>query len=242
MCNGCGCSSAVEHDLAKVGVASSILVARSTFPPTPHKKYMLWIIPLVLLSAFTLSGPIMSDVEQAKFEVIQKDGDFEIRNYAPSIAAEVEVNGERKEAISAGFKMIADFIFGNNKSNDKVAMTAPVIQEQSASIAMTAPVIQEGTGKSWKVRFIMPAKYTLETLPKPNNASVKIVELPTKRFAAISFSGAPDNDDLKQKSDELTEWIQHKNLQVIGEPVYAFYNPPWTLPFLRHNEVLVEVK
>ncbi len=202
---------------------------------------MFWLIPVILASAFTLSGPIMSDVEQAKYTVVQTDHDFEIRDYAPSIAAEVEVSGDRKEAISEGFKMIADYIFGNNQSSGKVAMTAPVIQEQSQSIAMTAPVIQEGDGKSWKVRFIMPSQYTLETLPKPNNASVRIVELPTKRFAVIRFSGVPDNNDLKDKSDQLTRWLQQKTFKATGEPVYAFYNPPWTLPFLRRNEVLLEI-
>ena len=206
-----------------------------------NKKYMFWIIPVVLVSAFTLSGPIMSDVEQAKYTVVQSDDDFEIRDYAPSIAAEVEVSGERKEAISEGFKIIADYIFGNNQSSGKVAMTAPVIQEQSQSIAMTAPVIQEGAGKSWKVRFIMPSQYTLETLPKPNNASVKIAELPTKRFAVIRFSGVPDNEDLNQKTQQLRDWLKKQTLKATGEPIYAFYNPPWTLPFLRRNEVMIEV-
>lgn len=203
---------------------------------------MFWIIPVVLLSAFTLSGPIMSDVEQAKYTVVQTDDDFEIRDYAPSLAAEVEVSGDRKEAISEGFKTIADYIFGNNQSSDKVAMTAPVIQEQSQTIAMTAPVIQEGDGKSWQVRFIMPSQYTLETLPKPNNSSVKIVELPAKRFAVIRFSGVPDNDDLKEKTEQLTDWLKQNNLKTVGKPVYAFYNPPWTLPFLRRNEVLIEIE
>lgn len=203
---------------------------------------MFWIIPVVLLSAFTLSGPIMSDVEQAKYTVVQTDDDFEIRDYAPSLAAEVEVSGDRKEAISEGFKTIADYIFGNNQSSDKVAMTAPVIQEQSQTIAMTTPVIQEGDGKSWQVRFIMPSQYTLETLPKPNNASVKIVELPAKRFAVIRFSGVPDNDDLKEKTEQLTDWLKQNNLKTVGKPVYAFYNPPWTLPFLRRNEVLIEIE
>ena len=203
---------------------------------------MFWLIPVILASAFTLSGPIMSDVEQAKYTVVQTDHDFEIRDYAPSLAAEVEVSGDRKEAISEGFKTIADYIFGNNQSSDKVAMTAPVIQEQSQTIAMTTPVIQEGDGKSWQVRFIMPSQYTLEMLPKPNNASVKIVELPAKRFAVIRFSGVPDNDDLKEKTEHLTDWLKQNNLKTVGKPVYAFYNPPWTLPFLRRNEVLIEIE
>ena len=204
---------------------------------------MLWIIPVVLLSVFSLSGPVMSDVEQARYEVVQtEDEGFEIRDYAPSIAAEVEVMGERQDAISEGFRTIADFIFGNNKSSTDVAMTAPVIEEQSQSIAMTAPVTQQGNGHSWKVRFIMPAQYTLATRPKPNNASVRIIELPARRFAVVEFSGVPDNDDLRQKEEQLMQWLQRHNLKSNGETVYAFYNPPWTLPFLRRNEVMVEVK
>jgi hypothetical protein len=208
-----------------------------------HRKKMFWIIPLILVSAIVLSGPIMSDVEQAKYEIVKtNDHGFEIRDYAPMITAEVEISGEREEAISKGFKTIADYIFGNNLSSDKVAMTAPVIQEQSRSIAMTAPVTQEGDGKLWKVRFVMPSQYTQETLPKPNNTSVKIVELPAKRFAAIRFSGVPDDEDLKQKEAELTKRLQQENLKAIGKPVYAFYNPPWTLPFLRRNEVMIEIQ
>lgn len=211
--------------------------------PSSFRKKMFWIIPLVLLSAFTASGPIMSHVEQAKYTVVQtEDGGLEIRNYAPALAAEADVSGERSAAISEGFKTIADYIFGNNQANDKVAMTAPVMQEQNQSIAMTAPVIQEGAGNQWKVRFIMPSEYTLETLPKPNNPAVKIVTVPARKFAVIGFSGVPDDEDLHEKSDALTKWIQSKNLEVIGLPVYAFYNPPWTLPFLRHNEVMIEVK
>jgi len=203
---------------------------------------MFWIIPLVFLSAFTLSGPLMSHVEQAKYEVVLTDDNgFEIRDYAPALAAEVEVSGNRQEAIRQGFKMIADYIFGNNLSSDKVAMTAPVIQEQSQSIAMTAPVIRQADGSSWKVRFTMPSAYTRDTLPKPNNDNVKIIDVPGRRFAVIAFSGAPNDDDLKEKSDLLDEWIGRNHLTAVGAPLYAFYNPPWTLPFFRHNEVLREI-
>ena len=106
---------------------------------------------------------------------------------------------------------------------------------------MTAPVIQEGNGKLWKVRFIMPSQYTLDTLPKPNNASVKIVQLPARRFAVIRFSGVPDNEDLKERTEQLIDWLKKQNLKTMGEPVYAFYNPPWTLPFFRRNEVMIEI-
>ena len=183
----------------------------------------------------------MSDVEQARFEVVSTDGDFEIRQYAPSIVAETEVSGARKEAISEGFRTIADYIFGNNQSAVKVAMTAPVQQQPSEKIAMTAPVMQEGIDNAWKVRFVMPAEYSMDTLPKPNNAKVQLTQVPGKRVAVLSFSGAADDELLKDKETELRTMLKVKNIEPIGPVLYAFYNPPWTLPFLRHNEVMFEV-
>lgn len=186
-------------------------------------------------------GPIVSNVEQAKYEVVESQGDIQIRDYAPMIVAEAEVSGERKEAINHGFRIIADYIFGNNAPKQNVAMTAPVIQQPSEKIAMTAPVIQEGAANSWKVRFVMPAKYTMDTLPKPNNAAVKLEKVPGKRFVVIRFSGMAGEESLKEHTDELQTFISAKQLHAISKPTYAFFNPPWTLPFLRRNELMVEV-
>ena len=137
--------------------------------------------------------------------------------------------------------MIADYIFGNNAPKQNVAMTAPVIQQPSEKIAMTAPVIQESAGNSWKIRFVMPQSYTMDTLPKPNNDAVKIENIPSKRFAVIQFSGMASEDNLKEHVDALNEFIQGRNLNMLSQPTYAFFNPPWTLPFLRRNEVMVEI-
>lgn len=183
----------------------------------------------------------MSNVEQAKYEVVESQGDIQIRDYAPMIVAEAEVIGERKEAINQGFRIIADYIFGNNAPRQNVAMTAPVVQQPSEKIAMTAPVIQEGAANSWKVRFVMPASYSLDTLPKPNNDAVKIQQIEGKRFAVIRFSGMAGEDSLKEQTDSLNAFMTEKNLKAISQPTYAFFNPPWTLPFLKRNEVMVEV-
>jgi effector-binding domain-containing protein len=203
---------------------------------------MLWIIAGVAVIGAAAWGPIVSNVEQAKYEVVESHGAIEIRDYAPMIVAEAEVSGERKESINQGFRMIADYIFGNNEPAQKVAMTAPVIQQPSEKIAMTAPVIQQGVGNQWKVRFVMPANYTMETLPKPNNKQVKLEKIPAKRFAVIRFSGMGDNDSLKENEEKLKTFIDEKGLKSVSVATYAFFNPPWTLPFLRRNELMVEVK
>jgi len=207
------------------------------------KKLVWWIVGIgaVLLLGAALWGPIVSNVEHPKYTLVERGGNIEIRDYAPMIVAETEVSGDRREAISKGFRLIADYIFGNNTASKKVAMTAPVTQQDSEKIAMTAPVTQQGTGKSWRVRFIMPSKYTMETLPKPNNAAVELKEVPGKRFAVIRFSGMGGKDSLERHTKELEEFLSAKNLTSLSPPTYAFYNPPWTLPFLRRNEVLVEI-
>ncbi len=120
-------------------------------------------------------------------------------------------------------------------------MTAPVMQQDSEKIAMTAPVTQQGDGSTWRVRFIMPSSYTMETLPKPHNPAVKLKEIAAKRYVVIRFSGMATEDSLKRRSKELNEWVSTKNLTPLSAPVYAFYNPPWTLPFLRRNEVMIEI-
>ncbi len=203
----------------------------------------MWGIILagVLVLGATLAGPIMSNVEQPKYKVISADKNIEIRDYPPMIVAEADVAGERDKAISQGFRTIADYIFGNNLSSKKVAMTAPVTQQASEKIAMTAPVTQQGDGKTWQVRFIMPASYTMDTLPKPKNPSIKLKEIEGKRLAVIHFSGMAGQDSLKRHTEELSAYLRAKNLSSLSEPTYAFYNPPWTLPFLRRNEVMIEL-
>ena len=188
-----------------------------------------------------LSGSIVSNVEQPKYEVVAADQKVEIRDYAPMIVAEAEVSGERSQAIRDGFRIIADYIFGNNMSSRKVAMTAPVTQQPSEKIAMTAPVIQQGKENAWQVRFVMPSNYTLESLPRPNNPAVKLSMIAGKRFAVIRFSGLAGEDRLKRETDELVEFIKNRNLTVTSGPTYAFYNPPWPMPFLRRNEIMIEV-
>ncbi len=158
------------------------------------KLLILILVVIVILAA--LAGTIMSNVEQPKYVVIQTENNIELREYAPMVIAEVEVSGERKEAINQGFKMLADYIFGNNVSKTKMEMTAPVTSELNEKLAMTAPVMQQGQGDKWKVRFVMPAGYNIDTLSKLNSSSVNLISIPAKRFVVIRFSGVAKEDNI----------------------------------------------
>lgn len=202
----------------------------------------------ILLAAAGLAGvgsitwsAMASNVETPDYSVSSKSDNLEIREYGPTIVAEATVEGERDKAIQRGFRIIADYIFGNNLSSTKVAMTAPVMQQSSEKIAMTAPVIQQASGKSWNVRFVMPSEYTIETLPKPVNPKVSLIEVPAMRFAAIRFSGFAGQDSLDKHEAQLRAFMAERGLTATNEPQYAFYNAPWTLPFMRRNEVMIEV-
>lgn len=205
-------------------------------------KRIIWLLTGIVILAAVVWGPIMSNVEQAKYDVVENHGAIEIRDYAPMIVAEVSVQGDREAAISNGFRQIADYIFGNNMSAEKVAMTAPVIQQPGEKIAMTAPVTQQGGAGLWVVRFIMPSGYTLQTLPKPNNVNVILKEDAGRRFTVIRFSGRAKGNSLADHTKELEAFMQARNLQAVSKPTYAFFNPPWTLPFMRRNEVMIEIR
>jgi len=205
--------------------------------------------PVIILCSFTFiifSNTAMA-VEEPKFTVLEKEDSFELRAYGPKLIAEVLVDGELSEASSKGFKLIADFIFGNNTAqsgkSEKISMTAPVAVKASyEKIAMTAPVGMQQSNSGWRVYFVMPSEYTLQTLPKPNNPLVKIKQIAGQKFAVVRFSGLVGEEKMTIKQAELNQWIERKNFKSISNPELARYNPPWTLPFLRRNEIMVEVE
>ena len=222
-------------------------------------------------------------VEEPTFELLAQDGQdgaLQLRRYAPAIVAETVVEGDRDAASTQGFKVIADYIFGNNraagplsgpdnaKTSQKIAMTAPVVAEPvngSQKIAMTAPVVAEPVGSGaaasapgsgsgsaaeaslnsatqWRIHFVMPSQYTLDTLPRPNNPAVQLRELPPRVFAVVAYSGLNTAARVQQKTEELQRWIASRSLQPLGAPQLARYDPPWTLPMWRRNEVQVQVR
>ena len=186
--------------------------------------------------------------EEPRYELIKKEEDFELRRYQPMIIAEVLVTGTLSEASNKGFRQIADFIFGNNedpvkRQSEKIAMTAPVTMEAdtSSKIAMTAPVTMEGSGGGWKMAFVMPSKFTMDTLPKPKNPNVTIKKMPAQQLAVVIFSGWVDEEKLAAQTTRLNEWMAKNGLKSSGSAQLSRYNPPWTLPFWRRNEVWMKL-
>lgn len=206
----------------------TILVAVGSFVGVLLLAAIAWIV-------------VVNSVETPQYEVVASDGQIEIRDYPSMIVAEVARSGPRGEAVSEGFGPLARYIFAKDRSGESVSMTAPVTQER---IAMTAPVTQSATESGdWAVRFIMPSKYTLETLPEPANDEVTLREVPPRRMAAIRFSGVANDKLIEENETRLRTWLEGREAQPAGTPpIYAYYNDPFTPGFLRRNEVLIELK
>lgn len=206
---------------------------------------------IVFLTSILIASTALA-TEEPKYTLLEKSEPFELRSYAPLIVAEVKVEGDLDAASNQGFRLIAAYIFGKNQVAEKISMTAPVGIEsaepnQSAKIAMTAPVsiegnkANEGASGQWTVSFVMPSEYTLASLPKPLNPQVKIREVPAEKRAVITFSGFYNEEKVQEKTQALRDWMKTKNLRPASEPQFARYNPPWTLPFMRRNEVMIRV-
>lgn len=182
-------------------------------------------------------------IEEPEFISIEKKDAFEVREYQPKLIAQVLVTGSFDSASSKGFRLLADFIFGNNKTNEgskKIDMTAPVVtRDASEKIEMTAPVVSEETERGWYISFNMPKQYSKDTLPIPNNPEVKIIDVPSEKFAVITFSGLVREKKYVEMLNLLNEEMRKRNLEPKGPVILARYNPPWTLPFLRRNELMI---
>jgi hypothetical protein len=193
---------------------------------------------------FLISLTVMA-IEEPEFISIEKKDTFEIREYQPKLIAQVLVTGTFDNASSKGFRLLADFIFGNNKTNEgskKIDMTAPVVtRDASEKIEMTAPVISEENERGWFISFNMPKQYSKETLPVPNNPEVKIIDVPSEKFAVITFSGLVRERKCSEILSLLNEEMIKRNLKPKGPVILARYNPPWTLPFLRRNELMIRI-
>lgn len=179
----------------------------------------------------------MRTVEEPKYAVILETEKFEIRKYNKQLIAKTEVEGDWDEASSKGFRRIAKFIFGDNLAKSEVAMTSPVVNERSSKIAMTAPVVQENHGEKWSMYFIMPEEYTQESLPSPVDSNVQIFEKPEELVAVYKYSGFVNSEDFSGYEEKLRAWALSNNLEIVSGARVARYNPPWSVPFLRRNEI-----
>ncbi|MCP2192736.1 SOUL family heme-binding protein [Williamsia deligens] len=183
--------------------------------------------------------------EEPKHTTRRLTDSVEIRRYGPRIAAETTVQGvDEEQARSDGFRRLAGYIFGGNQAGEKVAMTAPVSQGATSGqkIAMTAPVSTSSDADGWVIRFFMPSKWTMGTLPTPKDDRVHLVEVPEESVAAIRFTGSRSPDAVTSKTRELLDALSANGIETTGDPVSWFYDPPWTLPFRRRNEVVVPVR
>ena len=217
-------------------------------------KHQNYLASITLGLGILWITPAMA-IEEPKYVVIVSDAQFEVRHYAPVLIAETIVEGDMDAASSKGFRLIADFIFGNNLSSDtdkksKIAMTAPVtVEPQSSKIAMTAPVTVEPqaaesnmkTAKTWRINFVMPSQYTLANIPKPKNNAVSLREVPSKYFIVHKYSGFNTVSRVQTKTDETVEWAIKRSYKMIGTPQLSRYDPPWTLPMFRRNEIMLEI-
>lgn len=201
-------------------------------------KYFAAVATIVL----ALFSPMASAIEEPKYTVVRQYDAFEIRDYAPYLVAEVVVPGPSEEAGNQGFRILAGYIFGKNKGERSIAMTAPVAQAPApAKIEMTAPVTQAAVSGGYVVQFTMPSEYTLETLPDPLDPQVKLKEVSGGRFAVIRYSGTWSERNYKEHLEKLERGVEAAGLRTTGSPIYSRYNAPFVPWFIRRNEIWLKL-
>ena len=183
-------------------------------------------------------------IEEPEFVVESKTADYEVRRYGPVLVAETQVTADFEEAGSQAFRRLAGYIFGANHTKTKIEMTAPVNQSvQSEKIAMTAPVTQlKGASSGYWVQFTMPKKFTLESLPIPNDPLVHLREVQARRLAVFTYSGSWSESRYQEKLALFQKALQTDNRKTVGEPILARYDSPFQLWFLRRNEIWLELQ
>ena len=182
-----------------------------------------------------------SAYEQPAYTVSRAFEDFELRDYAPYVAAETVMQGDVETASNAGFRRLFDYISGKNSGAQEISMTAPVTTTPQ-KIAMTAPVTQQNRDGGIVMQFVMPGSFTLSTLPKPDDPTITLRAMPAQRFAAIRYSGTSSQSLYEEQLAKLRAEMARENLETVGEPIWARYDPPFTPWFLRRNEIMLELK
>jgi hypothetical protein len=189
---------------------------------------------LIVVMVCLWGGGVCMAVETSAYRVELDSKPFQIRDYPPLLEATVHVSGTRDAAVSEGFRTLAHYIFGGNRSQTKIAMTAPVLQMPAEPVGVTATA---GAVTGWDVSFIMPAGYTRASLPQADQPGIRFSEVPAQRVAVISFSGFWTDANLQEHQRQLLTFLAEHHLTPGSAPIYAFYNPPWTPWFWRTNEV-----
>jgi|GEM_PF-77520 len=200
------------------------------------------ILFFIILAAMFYAPKALA-IEEPKFTDKQSYKDFEIRSYPPILVAQTEVSESFDDAGSQAFRVLADYIFGNNTAKTKIDMTAPVIQKpaRSEKIAMTAPVTQSKSDSGYVIQFTMPSAYTRETLPKPNDPRVKIIEVPARKVAVYKYTGSWSQKKFNENLELFNAALAREQIVTQGEPTFARFNSPLQIWFLRRNEIWLEV-
>lgn len=194
----------------------------------------------LLLSLFSLSVTSAFATEELEYVVLSEEKTFEIREYVPHVTASVLYNPSKGETMNDAFMVLFNYISGANKTKSKIAMTAPVFDGKSTKIAMTAPVFDQGKDGLRKMSFTIPAKYTFDTVPRPTDSRVILEQIPRRLMAANQFSWFAGDTKKSRKAEELKTWLAtfKDDYKIISGPIYAGYDAPLTLPFLKRHEML----
>ena len=212
-----------------------------------RKTGFMIVIVLIILGIIWVAYSYLSvrGIEHPQYAVLKKYHGYEVREYDPNLAAEVAVTGSQQESLRRGFKILFDYISGNNRKQESIKMTAPVTQqseEKSEAIAMTTPVMQEQGKGSHVISFMMPANYTIDTLPVPVDPAITIVQREKKKAAVLRFAGYATEEKIMKKQARLKELLEKDGYRILSSFHLALYNPPWTPPFMRRNEVMFEIQ
>jgi hypothetical protein len=206
---------------------------------TPFAPFAPFLLAAAALLGFSSAAQA---IEEPGFEVVKRYAEFELRRYPPYLVAEVWVPGPAEVAGNTAFEYLGGYIFGKNKGSRQIAMTAPVTQAPApVKIEMTAPVAQTAADGGYVVQFAMPREFTMDTLPEPTNPKVKLREMPARQMAVLRYSGTWSMRLYEEKLAALRAAVAAAGLKTEGEPVFARFNSPISLPPFRRNEIWLNI-
>jgi len=217
-----------------------------------HRAVALAVASICLQVAPAATAQMFS-LEEPPFDILKKTSEFELRSYRPMVVAEVFVQGDVDTAGKTGSRLVKDYIFregaqetaaADRKGRESISMTVPVTMEKTPEkISMTVPVTMESTaGSGYRLHFVMPSKYTMQTLPKPADPRVTLRDVPAQKVAAIRFSKFSTEATIATQTTLLQSWIAQQGLKAISKPQFARYDPPFVPPLLRRSEILIAVE
>ena len=199
------------------------------------------LLPALVIAELSLWG--CATVPEPAHKVVSRNDGYEVREYAGYLVAETTVSGPWKDALNEGFRRLFSYISGNNEGRTKVAMAAPVLSGEPEKIAMTAPVLQEaGTGNMQVVSFIAPASYTMETIPVPKDPRIRIRQVSPFTAAVLRYGSWTDPEKIERKTAEIRSLLARDGRTPVPPFLSAQYNPPWTIPPFRRNEIIVRIR